>query len=79
MPHYVYIIECQNKTFYTGITDSVGKRMAEHQTGKSKSTQYRRPIKLKCFLCFPNKSKAAQFEKYLKSHSGRAFLKKHLI
>jgi len=33
---------------------------------------------LEFYFAIPNKYKAFEFEKYLKSGSGRAFIKKHL-
>jgi len=37
-----------------------------------------KPRKLVWYCAFPDKYKALEFEKYLKSHSGRAFAKKRL-
>jgi len=33
-PWYVYILESQNKTLYTGITNNIEKRMSAHKQGK---------------------------------------------
>lgn len=46
--YYVYIVECSDKTLYTGWTNNIGKRIQEHNTGKcgAKYTRTRRPIKL---------------------------------
>jgi putative endonuclease len=38
-----------------------------------------RPIKLISYFAFSDKYIAFEFEKYLKSGSGRAFLKKHVL
>jgi putative endonuclease len=51
----------------------------EHQNGKVHSTKDLLPVKLITYISFNDKSKAYAFEKYLKSGSGRAFLKKHLV
>ena len=32
--YYLYIIECQDKTLYTGITTDVKRRFKEHKDGK---------------------------------------------
>lgn len=32
--YYVYIIECSDKTLYTGITTDVERRFKEHRSGK---------------------------------------------
>ena len=42
-----YIVECNDKTLYTGITNNVEKRIATHNTGKgSKYVAKRLPCKL---------------------------------
>lgn len=45
---YVYIIECSDKTFYTGITSDIHRRIEEHNTSPkgAKYTKGRRPVKL---------------------------------
>jgi predicted GIY-YIG superfamily endonuclease len=47
--------------------------------GQVPATARRRPIKLVFYLAFSDKYKAFEFEKYLKTGSGRAFLNKHII
>lgn len=32
--YFVYILECQDGSFYTGIAKDLEKRMQEHKTGK---------------------------------------------
>ena len=32
--YFVYIIECADRTLYTGITTDVGRRFEEHRIGK---------------------------------------------
>lgn len=46
--YYVYILECADKTLYTGWTRDVEKRVREHNVGKggAKYTKSRRPVKL---------------------------------
>lgn len=46
--HYVYILECSDKTLYTGWTGDIEKRVQEHNNGKygAKYTKSRRPVKL---------------------------------
>ena len=77
--HFAYILYCRNNTYYCGITNNIHRRLQEHRGGLAKSTKYRRPVKLVCVLVFPNKSKAAGFEQYIKSHSGRVTLLKRLV
>jgi len=44
---YMYILECSDKTFYTGSTKDLERRLSEHQNGKgAKYTRARLPVKL---------------------------------
>lgn len=44
---YLYILECADGTLYTGITDDVPRRLAQHSAGKgAKYTRGRGPLKL---------------------------------
>jgi len=47
--------------------------------GQVRSTQNKLPVKLSFYIAFTNKFIAFKFEKYLKSGSGRAFIKRHFI
>ncbi len=48
MKYTVYILECSDKTLYTGYTNDVEKRIKNHNEGKTgaKYTRARRPVKL---------------------------------
>ena len=76
---YVYILECFDNKPYTGCTDNLKERLNRHVKAEVPATKDRLPIKLKCHFAFSDKYTAFNFEKYLKSGSGRAFLKKRLI
>ena len=54
-------------------------RLERHQKGWVESTREIRPVFMVCYFAIADKYKAYEFEKYLKSGSGRAFLKKHLL
>jgi len=45
---YVYIVQCRDKTLYTGISTNPETRVAEHNTGQNgaKYTRARRPVSL---------------------------------
>jgi len=68
MGYSVYILECNDGTFYTGFTDNVDIRVHEHHIGLySKAYTYRRrPVILKFHLAFPDKQSALDFEKQVK-------------
>ena len=79
--YYVYIIKSINfpNQFYTGCTQDLDKRLSNHNSGTTSHTEKYRPWELVMYLAFSNKEKAVDFERYLKSHSGRAFKFKRLI
>ena len=78
MFYYVYLIESiQNPEMrYIGYTTNLKKRLATHNSGGSVHTSKERPWRLIMCSAFDNIDCAKQFEKYLKSQSGRAFAKK---
>jgi predicted GIY-YIG superfamily endonuclease len=44
---FVYILECSDRTLYTGVATDVEKRLAEHSAGRgAKYTRTRLPVKL---------------------------------
>ena len=53
-------------------------RLKRHQKGNVLATVNRLPICLEFYFTVEDKYKAFEFEKYLKSGSGRAFINKHL-
>ena len=77
--HYVYILKCNDGDFYVGCTSDLKDRIDRHSKGYVPATKGRLPISLLNYIAFENKYTAFEFEKYLKSGSGRAFTKKHFI
>jgi len=78
--YYVYILRSKkDSSIYIGVTTNLKKRIKEHNSQGFKFTTSKRPYKLIWCSIFPNKLKAYRFEKYLKTGSGIAFLRKHLI
>lgn len=71
MPHYVYIIECVNNTYYTGYTTDINRRYQEHKNGsnKCKYTRSFPPKKLAAVFAFENKSDALKKEIEIKKLS----------
>jgi putative endonuclease len=74
---YGYIIRSINfpEQEYIGATADLKRRLPEHNAGRSTHTAKFKPWQLVRYCAFPDKYKALEFEKYLKSHSGRAFAK----
>lgn len=74
--YYVYSLKCKDG-YYVGCTDNIDGRLDRHRKGDVPATANRLPINLAFYFTIEDKYKAYEFEKYLKSGSGRAFLKKH--
>ncbi len=73
MKSYVYILECSDGTFYTGVTSQLGKRIGQHHSGRfSKCYTYkRRPLVHRFTREFENILEAFAFETQLKGWSGK--------
>jgi len=76
---YVYILSCADDKPYTVCTDNLKDRIERHKKGYVPATKNRLPVKLTIYFAFENKYQAFNFEKYLKTGSGRAFIKKHFL
>ena len=78
--YYVYILlnEAETRT-YTGVTDDVNKRLAEHNAGRVQSSQPYRPYKVIHIESFETLSEARQKEKFYKSATWRRRLKEMLF
>jgi predicted GIY-YIG superfamily endonuclease len=76
---FVYILRSviDPERHYVGSTSNVATRLGFHNAGLSPHTAKYRPWELVVALEFATDQKALQFEKYLKSGSGRAFAKRH--
>ena len=65
--HYVYVVECDDSTYYTGYTTDVQRRVAEHNDGTgAKYTRGRRPVELVHVEAFETQSAAMQREHAIK-------------
>jgi putative endonuclease len=64
---------------YSGVTSDMSRRLQTHNSGGSAYTAPHRPWRLIVSLEFTNERSAMEFEKYLKSGSGRAFAKRHFV
>jgi predicted GIY-YIG superfamily endonuclease len=78
--YYVYILqsEIDAKRFYVGFTEDLDSRLKAHNSGNVHHTSKYKPWRIKTAVAFGDRQKALDFEKYLKSPSGRAFAKKRL-
>lgn len=75
----VYLLLCNDGTYYTGCTSNLEERLKRHNSGQVSYTALRLPFQLITYIVFSDKYKAYRFEKYLKSGSGKAFTYKRLV
>jgi putative endonuclease len=76
---YVYVLRSKKypAQYYVGLTQDLKRRLQEHNCGLSLYTKQYLPWAVETALWFKDADKAAGFERYLKSHSGLAFRRKH--
>jgi len=69
--YFVYILKCSDQSYYTGVTNDIERRIAEHSEGlDEKSYTYkRRPIQLVYCETFIDINQAISFEKQIKGWS----------
>lgn len=79
--YYVYILRsiAYPKQTYIGYTCDLRARLAQHNAGRSFHTSKFAPRALASYIALPEESLATLLEKYLKSGSGHAFAKRHLL
>ena len=75
---YVYILQSEmaEETFYVGFTEDLRARLKLHNAGQVFHTAKFQPWKVKTTVAFSDRQRAVEFERYLKSASGRAFARK---
>jgi putative endonuclease len=71
LPHtyYVYIVECKDWSYYTGVTNDIETRMWQHNTGQDDGcyTYTRRLVELKYVEIFQDINQAIAREKQIKN------------
>ncbi len=77
---FVYFLVSEiNNDIYVGSTNNLTIRKQQHNNGDVLSTKSLRPWKLKAYLVVGNEKKARALEKYFKTGSGKAILKKRIL
>jgi len=67
MSYYVYVISCQDNSFYTGYTKDLDSRMRLHMNGKAaRYTRIHRPKKIVYIEEFSSRAEAMKREKWIK-------------
>jgi len=65
--HYTYIVECSDRSFYTGWTTDLHMRLAAHNAGRgARYTRGRRPVRVVYWECFSSRSEAQRREVMIK-------------
>ncbi len=65
--HYVYLVNCANDTLYTGYTQNVERRLAQHNAGQGgRYTRINGPVSLLAVWSFNNRREARRAECTLK-------------
>lgn len=77
---FVYVLRSlkDRARYYTGLSSNGSARLAAHNGGFSSHTADVVPWELIVSVWFADAERAAMFERYLKSGSGRAFAQRHL-
>ncbi len=77
--HHVYLLQSESnpRQRYIGLTRDLRQRLRQHNEGTSPHTKKFRPWILIAYFAFAQEGMAVAFEKYLKSASGCAFIKRH--
>jgi len=69
--YHVYIVQCEDRSYYTGVTNSVERRVWEHNNDENKNhyTYTRRPVILKFVETYEDINDAIAREKQIKRWS----------
>lgn len=72
----MYVVECADHSFYTGITNNLKRRLGQHNAGKGAAyTAVRRPVSLIATWRFDDRSAALKAEYAFKKNTRRRKLK----
>jgi len=77
--YYVYVLECENGSFYIGQTENLPKRWEEHITGKGANwTKAHKPVKIIHHEYYKSREEAVDREQKLKTGFGRKWIKREI-
>ena len=77
--YFVYVLKSLSRSYlYVGLTNNLARSFKQHQLGKEKTTTPYRPFMLIYKETVQSRSEARQREKYLKSGSGKEWIKSSL-
>ncbi len=72
---HVYVLRCKDERLYIGSTRDLDDRLKAHMMGRVKTTKRRRPVQLVYTEEFEDYREARKREFYLKSGTGREWLR----
>lgn len=77
---YVYLLQSipHPEQRYVGLTNNLKQRLASHNQGRSPHISKYAPWRIVTVIRFDDGHRATNFERYLKTGSGRAFAIRHL-
>ncbi|MBI4097026.1 MAG: GIY-YIG nuclease family protein [Candidatus Levybacteria bacterium] len=74
--YYVYVLRSlKNNRLYTGSTDNIEQRLADHNSGRSRYTKLTKPFELIWKEEHITRAEAMRREEFLKTGKGRDLLK----
>ena len=77
---YAYVLEsAKDAKHYIGSTNDMRRRCGEHAAGLVDATRPRRPLKLVSYIAVETEEQARSLERFLKTGSGFAFIKKRIL
>lgn len=77
---YVYILRSEKDgQLYVGSTNDLERRLQAHRRGQCESTKFRRPLELEAYVAVRHEATARNLEKYFKTGSGIATLRKRIL
>ena len=77
---YVYILKSlKNGLIYVGSTKNLKNRMDQHNNGENLSTKAYIPWRLEASIAVRSEKQVRDLEKYFKTGSGKAILKKRIL
>ena len=74
--YYTYILQLNNGSYYTGITNNIGTRLIQHIGGQSKSTKRHLPLKLIYKTTHTTRPAARRLEVKIKNMGAAKYLSK---
>ncbi len=76
---HVYFLRLSNRDIYVGSTNDIKRRLKEHLQGSVLSTKAYQPVKLLAIITVTTEKKARILEKYCKTGSGKAIIKRRIL